>query len=323
MATIGLSARNEPFRGVRPLNLSRDTSQVVRLLNLVFGPAMEQEGQRLLDGSLATGAFMTRINQMTQTASPGYVWEEERRIVGNVSLMSSPVSGRYLIANVAVHPDFRRRGIGRALMERAIETVVQKRGRAVLLQVRDDNHEAIRLYQSLGFKRVGTMSSWQVSAHQLNELSQNSSGLIIRPLARSEWEVAIQLDRAVAHPDLDWPEPLPYDIYKSGFWRWFYNLVNGRQVETWTTVRQGQMAGIAQITSEFGRPHQLRVRVASEWQAELTRPLLAKLLRRLGYLRYRSATIDHPAEDETMKPLLRQAGFRVIRTLTTMKVVLT
>lgn len=322
MATSGLSARNEPFRGVRPLNLSRDTTQVVRLLNLVFGPALEQEGQRLLDGSLATGAFMTRINQLTQTASPGFVWEEERRIVGNVSLMNSPVSGRYLIANVAVHPDFRRRGIARALMERTMEAVVQKRGRAVLLQVRDDNHEAIHLYQSFGFKRVGTMSSWQATAHQLNELNPNSAGLIIRPLARSEWEAAIRLDRAVAHPDLDWPEPLPYDLYKSGFWRWFYNLVNGRQVETWTTTRQGQIAGLAQITSEFGRPHQLRIRIAPEWQTELTRPLLAKLLRRLGYLRPRSTTLDHPAEDETMKPLLRQAGFRVIRTLATMKIVL-
>ncbi len=322
MATSGLSARTEPFRGVRPLNLSRDTTQVVRLLNLVFGPTIEQEGQRLLDGSLATGAFMARINQMTQTASPGFVWEEDRRIVGNVSLMSSPVSGRYLIANVAVHPDFRRRGIGRVLMERAMEAVVQKRGRAVLLQVRDDNAEAIRLYQSLAFKLVGTMSSWQASAHQLNELNQHSSGLIIRPLARSEWEEAIQLDRTVTPPDLDWPEPLPYDIYKSGFWRWFYNLVNGRQVETWTTVRQGQIAGLAQITSEFGRPHQLRVRVAPEWQTELTRPLLAKLLRRLGYMRYRAVIMDHPAEDETMKPLLHQAGFRLVRTLSTMKIVL-
>ena len=323
MATSGLSARTEPFRGVRPLNLSRDTTQVVRLLNLVFGPAMEQEGQRLLDGSvMASGAFMTRISQMTQNASPGFVWEEDRRIVGNTSLMSSPIPGRYLIANVAVHPDFRRRGIARSLMERAMEAVVQKRGRAILLQVRDDNAEAIHLYQSLGFKLMGTMSSWHTSATNLNELDLVSAGPTIRQLASSEWETAIQLDRTVAAPDMDWPEPLPYDSYKSGFWRWFYNFVNGRQVETWATIQQGQIAGLAQITSEFGRPHQLRVRVASEWQMELTRPLLAKLLRRLGYMRYRAVTIDHPAEDETMKPLLRQAGFRVIRTLSTMKVVL-
>ena len=165
MATTQLSRPKESFRGVRPLNLSRDTAQVVRLLNLVFGPTIEQEGQRLLDGSMvfnSTISFMNRLNQLTHGASPGFVWEEEKRVIGNVSLVGSPVAGRYLIANVAVHPDYRRRGIALSLMEAALQAVKQKRGRTVLLQVRDDNQGAIQLYQTLGFHTLGTMSSWHI-----------------------------------------------------------------------------------------------------------------------------------------------------------------
>lgn len=322
MATTHLSAPSEPFRGVRPLNLSRDTTQVVRLLNLVFGPSMEQEGQRLLDGSVVTSSsisFITRISQLAQGVPPGFVWEENKRIVGNVSLMSSPVVGRYLIANVAVHPDFRRRGIARSLMDATIQAVTQKRGRAILLQVRDDNQEAIGLYESLRFAIIGTTTIWQTSASRLQEIPVGPSGPTIRPLRQGEWEAAIQLDRVVSHPDLDWPEPVSYDYYKGGFWRWFYNFMNGRQVETWTTSHQGRLLGLAQITAEFGSPHQLRVRVLPEWQMELTRPLLAKLLRRLNYMRYRSVTVEHAATDQIMTPLLQKAGFKAIRTLSMMK----
>lgn len=322
MATTHLSSQREPSRGVRPLNLSRDTSQVVRLLNLVFGPTMDQEGQHLLDGSAVINpgvSFMTRLTQLAQGVPPGFVWEEDKRLVGNVSLVSSSLAGRFLIANVAVHPDFRRRGIARSLMEAAVQAVEQKRGRAILLQVRDDNQEAIHLYQSLGFMIVGTMTAWHSSASRLNDLPVTMQGPAIRPLRGSEWEAAIQLDRACCHPDLDWPAPLAYDIYRSGFWRWFHNFVNGRQIETWVTSQQGQLTGLAQITAEFGRAHVLRLRIHPQWQTELTRPLLAKLLRRLGYMRYRSLTLEHPAQDETMNGLLRQAGFRAVRTLSTMK----
>ena len=59
----------------------------------------------------------------------GLVWKEDspdgggRRLVGNLSLIPIGLQGKrgYLIANVAVHPDFRGRGIGRELTTTALE----------------------------------------------------------------------------------------------------------------------------------------------------------------------------------------------------------
>ncbi len=54
------------------------------------------------------------------------------------------------IANIAVHPDYRRMGLGRMLME----YILEKFGNAefAFLEVRQSNKAAIKLYQSLGFK---------------------------------------------------------------------------------------------------------------------------------------------------------------------------
>ena len=59
------------------------------------------------------------------------------------------------VDNVAVHPDFRRLGIGRALVQ-ALLSEAQNRNLAFLtLEVRPSNLAAVALYQSLGFAQVG------------------------------------------------------------------------------------------------------------------------------------------------------------------------
>ena len=64
-----------------------------------------------------TWAMHTKI----QMPVSGYVWEDSGRITGNVSLMPVNKDGSraFMIANVAVHPDYRRLGIGRVLTEQA------------------------------------------------------------------------------------------------------------------------------------------------------------------------------------------------------------
>ena len=65
------------------------------------------------------------------------------------------VSGEADITNIAVHPDYRRRGIAKKLLESAIREA-KKRGLSLLtLEVRLSNTAAISLYENYGFRRVG------------------------------------------------------------------------------------------------------------------------------------------------------------------------
>lgn len=57
--------------------------------------------------------------------------------------------------NLAVSPDYRRQGIGKALVEALSEHLQQNNVIALLLEVRVSNEPAIALYESLGFALVG------------------------------------------------------------------------------------------------------------------------------------------------------------------------
>ena len=59
------------------------------------------------------------------------------------------------VMNVAVAPQFRRRGIARALLERLFEVTGSDPRRGYTLEVRVSNAEAIRLYERLGFEGRG------------------------------------------------------------------------------------------------------------------------------------------------------------------------
>ncbi|MCU0693732.1 MAG: ribosomal protein S18-alanine N-acetyltransferase [Polyangiaceae bacterium] len=64
------------------------------------------------------------------------------------------------VLNVATHPDFRRYGVGRALMHRALAFARNRSVRLLLLEVRRSNQPAIRLYRELGFHVTGVRRSY-------------------------------------------------------------------------------------------------------------------------------------------------------------------
>ncbi len=86
------------------------------------------------------------------------VAERSGQVVGSAGLM--PYSGRRAhvgTIGMGVHDDFRRRGIGRALLTALLDVADNWLGlRRVELDVNVDNVGAIALYRALGFELEGT-----------------------------------------------------------------------------------------------------------------------------------------------------------------------
>ena len=59
------------------------------------------------------------------------------------------------VNNVAAHQDYRRIGVGRRLMEAAIDEARHRGGAQVVLEVRASNEAAQLLYRDLGFSFIG------------------------------------------------------------------------------------------------------------------------------------------------------------------------
>jgi len=69
------------------------------------------------------------------------------------------VNSRYVdawhVMNVAVYPDYQRRGIATRLLGRLFELTRDDQRRGYTLEVRVSNRDAIGLYENLGFVRQG------------------------------------------------------------------------------------------------------------------------------------------------------------------------
>jgi len=79
--------------------------------------------------------------------------ECDGRIVGYVLYWILP--GTVDVHNIAVHVDFRRRGIGRVLLDRVIVEARRQSASRVTLEVRRSNLTAQKLYDSVGFVNNG------------------------------------------------------------------------------------------------------------------------------------------------------------------------
>ena len=55
---------------------------------------------------------------------------------------------------VGIHPEFRRRGLGKALMSASLVRAAENKMDKVILEVDIENHRAIGLYEQLGFRKV-------------------------------------------------------------------------------------------------------------------------------------------------------------------------
>jgi ribosomal-protein-alanine N-acetyltransferase len=79
-------------------------------------------------------------------------------IVGYAIGEKSKDSG--LIVSVAVKKEWRRRGIGRKLIEKLLENFKKEGMKIVFLHVREENRDAINFYQALGFKIIELVENY-------------------------------------------------------------------------------------------------------------------------------------------------------------------
>jgi len=86
-----------------------------------------------------------------------FVAENSGEIVGRLSVARDPHPASFHVADLGlmVAAGHRRRGIGRALLERAVEWAAESRVSKLELHVFPHNEPAIALYESFGFVREG------------------------------------------------------------------------------------------------------------------------------------------------------------------------
>lgn len=76
------------------------------------------------------------------------------------------VSDELHINNVAVRPEWRRRGVGRALLRHILHEAGQRGAHRATLEVRQSNDAARTLYAGLGFEVAGVRASYYTNPEE-------------------------------------------------------------------------------------------------------------------------------------------------------------
>lgn len=219
MTAAALTDSRAPASGLRRTDPRRDMAGVARLVQIAFAGQLDASGQRMLRDMRLLGAagwlgyLLGRWFLPEACAPDGFVWLERGAVVGNISLLR--VDGaprRWVLANVAVHPDCRRRGIGRALVLAALDLTARRQAETVVLQVDRANTAARELYRSLGFRVTSTRTTWVRPRGLPRPRPAGLDGL--RPRAYPEWRDQWDLGRRIEPDGFWWPFPPDERIFR-------------------------------------------------------------------------------------------------------------
>jgi ribosomal protein S18 acetylase RimI-like enzyme len=317
---------------IRPLRPARDLSELADLLEQAFGSELAFGGKQMLRELRFLGRLGPLSLLLLDVGSPinglsnGFVCEQDGRVVGNVTL-SRPTghARRWQLSNVAVLDEYRGRGIGRSLVETAIETVVQRGGHAVYLYVRDDNPAAVHLYESTGFVTLDRLTSLMLDG------GQPSAGFcelrLLRRLRPSEGQALYELAAQARGAGQRWLGlPRRRRFVRTAderFFQWLSGLWTGQRETFWgassTSPRLYAGASLQVSLGSNLKPHQVEVWIHPSSRGRLEGRLAQDVVTLAARQSPRRVVVTLAVSEGALERALLEQGFSWLRTLILMK----
>jgi ribosomal protein S18 acetylase RimI-like enzyme len=257
----------------------------------------------------------------------GFVWEQDGRVVGNVTL-SRPTghARRWQISNVAVLDGYRGRGIGRSLVETALDAIVQRNGQTAYLYVREDNPAALHLYESLGFRRVDrVIDLWFAAPGRGSDGPASGTELrLLRRLRPQEGQALYELAAQARGAGQKWLGlPRRRRFVRTADERLFQWLGTGQRESFWgvSATNQRLRAGLS-VRASSGwthKPHRIEIWVHPSYRGRVEPKLAQDVVTLVARLSPRRILVSLPECDRAMVDALVERAFSRARTLILLK----
>lgn len=319
-----LASQSISKTNIRKINISRDLDKVADLIEQCFPIHLDHDGQTYIREMRKTAREMRLLGWVSSLPEfgsgrvPGFVWEEEGQILGNLSLIQFKDQGKNisLIANVAVHPDHRRKGIARALTNHALTYLRQNHISQVWLQVRDDNPAACQLYRSTGFADHLIRTTWRIKPFQFEPLEKGTfTDLNFRKRKKDDWEAQKRWLLRNYPESIRWNLSIEFPRFEPGLLQKISNFVEAVKLKHWTAYYNTECLGVVTWQKTSSYANSLWLAFPDDGDPLTLSFLLQKVLKRLR--RKYPISIDYPKGQ--FSDTFRAMGFKEFRSLIWMK----
>jgi ribosomal protein S18 acetylase RimI-like enzyme len=323
MVEIAISSSSRGH--LRRLDMRRDLAKVADLVELCFYDTLDPEGKQYLNEmrkaaqSASLFGWASRLVDEAPMPPSGYVWEEEGRLVGNLSLIPINMHGKrgYMIANVATHPDYRGRGIAKELTITALRHAQEHGAGSVWLQVRDDNPSAIHIYESNGFEERLRRTSWYSGSNVPDEPVK--AGVSVGRRKSGQWTMQREWLKRIYPNDLTWNIQLDWNLFRGDLLGLIYRTFSLEFLHHWSVEREGELKGILSWRHSTGYTDIIWLAVPDQLDDQAALILLIKARNAIHPMK--PIGLNFPAGAATQ--VLQEAGFYPHQTLIWMEKELT
>jgi ribosomal protein S18 acetylase RimI-like enzyme len=312
---------------LRPFDVRKDLNAVADLVETCFADTLDEDGRRYVEQMHAAARnpgylrWAMAVAENVPMPFSGFVWEENGYLAGNLSLIPYTYQGKrcYLIANVAVDPAYRRKGIASSLTKNAIDHARKRGINEIWLHVRSENETALSLYQSLGFVERTQRTTWEIKPRSENRNISPArfepAGIEIARPQRRYWHQYRQWLRDLYPPELTWHQPFHLSALRPGFLGGVYRFLIGSHIQQWAAQQGQRHIGILTWQPNTKSADHLWLASSPEDEGRVIAALLP--IARRQFAKRRRILLDYPAGRAILA--LHDEGFRIQQTLIWMR----
>ena len=307
---------------IRPIDVARDLDALANLIEICFRDELAVTRSNLVRDlrSMARWGLLLWLLQPFMDPLRGYVWVEDGRLVGNVTLAKRH-DGIWNLSNVAVLPSYRGQGIAGHLVDAGIEYARRQGATTLTLEVRENNEVAQHIYRQRQFHRYDTVHEMLLFNDHWPRIVPDSAPVgSVRSARPADRQALQRLVSASTPPEARLVSPLARKRFGRGpltrLGEFLGLMLSGSQTRELVAEEQGRLVAYLALEQKLtDEPAELSLVVHPQARGRWERSLLLIALWMLSRLSRGTTLCRVSRSHKAGVQALEELGFHTVRVL--------